>query len=178
MAKTLTVTLHKSEMIYQVQNKTYLTGLSRENGQNFEQVANLQANDDDDHMNQIIRSMDGAFAELKTKLSQYISSTTEPLNGYTANNVQLLTETVAGEVTTPVNYILTLDMPSNFNDAVKETIAAACDKYVVNTAIADWFVITKPDEAPSYISLATVALQTIREAINKRISPTRTTPVV
>lgn len=170
MAKTLTVTLHKSEMIYQVQNKTYLTGLSRENGQNFEQVERLQANDDESHINQIVRSMDGAFAELKTKLSQYLESSSVDS---TANNIQVAT-TGTGNTT----YVLALNMPSNFNDAVKETIAAACDKYVVNTAIADWFVITKPDEAPSYISLATVALQTIREAINKRISPTRTTPVV
>lgn len=170
MAKTLTVTLHKSEMIYQVQNKTYLTGLSRENGQNFEQVERLQANDDESHINQIVRSMDGAFAELKTKLSQYLVSSSV---ASTANNIQVAT-TGTGNTA----YVLALNMPSNFNDAVKETIAAACDKYVVNTAIADWFVITKPDEAPSYISLATVALQTIREAINKRISPTRTTPVV
>lgn len=170
MAKTLTVTLHKSEMIYQVQNKTYLTGLSRENGQNFEQVERLQANDDESHINQIVRSMDGAFAELKTKLSQYLASSSV---ASTANNIQVAT-TGTGNTT----YVLALNMPSNFNDAVKETIAAACDKYVVNTAIADWFVITKPDEAPSYVSLATVALQTIREAINKRISPTRTTPVV
>lgn len=170
MAKTLTVTLYKSEMIYQVQNKTYLTGLSRENGQNFEQVERLQANDDESHINQIVRSMDGAFAELKTKLSQYLASSSVAT---TANNIQVAT-TGTGNTT----YVLALNMPSNFNDAVKETIAAACDKYVVNTAIADWFVITKPEEAPSYISLATVALQTIREAINKRISPTRTTPVV
>lgn len=170
MAKTLTVTLYKSEMIYQVQNKTYLTGLSRENGQNFEQVERLQANDDESHINQIVRSMDGAFAELKTKLSQYLESSSVDS---TANNIQ-----VAATGTGNTAYVLALNMPSNFNDAVKETIAAACDKYVVNTAIADWFVITKPDEAPSYISLATVALQTIREAINKRISPTRTTPVV
>lgn len=170
MTKTLTVTLYKSEMIYQVQNKTYLTGLSRENGQNFEQVERLQANDDESHINQIVRSMDGAFAELKTKLSQYLASSSV---ASTANNIQVAT-TGTGNTT----YVIALNMPSNFNDAVKETIAAACDKYVVNTAIADWFVITKPDEAPSYISLATVALQTIREAINKRISPTRTTPVV
>ena len=51
MSKVLTVTLYKEEMIYQVKNKTYLTGLSRENGQNFEQVERLQANDDDSHIN-------------------------------------------------------------------------------------------------------------------------------
>lgn len=168
MAKTLTVTLHKSEMIYQVQNKTYLTGLSRENGQNFEQVERLQANDDESHINQIVRSMDGAFAELKTKLSQYLESTSA---SSVADNIQKAI-TGAGFTT----YALTLNMPNNFNDAVKETIVAECDKYIVNTAISDWFVITKPDEAASYIALATTALQNIREAINKRVSPTRTVP--
>lgn len=170
MSKVLTVTLYKEEMIYQVKNKTYLTGLSRENGQNFEQVERLQANDDESHVNQIIRSMDNAFAELKSKLAQYLASTSV---ASASDNIQLAT-TGTGLTT----YVMALNMPTNFNDAVKETIAAACDKYVVNTAIADWFVITKPDEAPSYIALAGTSLQTIREAINKRISPTRISPTV
>ena len=40
MAKiALTVTLYMSEIIYRVQNKTYITGRSRQNGNNHEEVA-------------------------------------------------------------------------------------------------------------------------------------------
>ena len=53
--KTIAITLYMSELIYDVQNKTYLTGRSRTNGTNHEEVANMQANDDDENANQILR---------------------------------------------------------------------------------------------------------------------------
>lgn len=44
--KTITLTLYVSELVYDIQNKTYLTGRSRRTGTNHEEVANMQANDD------------------------------------------------------------------------------------------------------------------------------------
>ena len=73
--KTITITLYMSELIYDVYDKTYLTGRSRLDGTNHEKVANMQANDDDENSNQIVRSIGNAFANLKTKLSEYIEET-------------------------------------------------------------------------------------------------------
>ena len=48
MAKqNVSITLYVSEMLYDIQNKTYLTGRSRQNGQNHEEVANMMASDDE-----------------------------------------------------------------------------------------------------------------------------------
>lgn len=159
--KNIQVTLYMSELIYDVQNKTYLTGRSRSNGTNHEEVANMQANDDDENANQIVRSIGNAFANLKTKLSEYIVET-----GTTASN-KLLTVTS--------NLTLALVMPSNFNQATNDTIASALHQYLVNSAIGDWFTITDKNDASDYVTLAAANLDQIREAVNKRNRPQRAT---
>lgn len=159
--KNIQVTLYMSELIYDVQNKTYLTGRSRSNGTNHEEVANMQANDDDENANQIVRSIGNAFANLKTKLSEYIVET-----GTSASN-KLLTITS--------NLTLALVMPSNFNQATNDTIASALHQYLVNSAIGDWFTITDKNDASDYVTLAAANLDQIREAVNKRNRPQRAT---
>lgn len=159
--KTLTITLHSSEMIYDVQNKTYLTGRSRLTQDNFEEAANMQANDDDENKNQIIRSIGNAFAALKTKLSEYLVE-----DGTTANNVLI-------ELDENSSLVLTLSMPSNYNQATIETIASSAHQYIVNTAISDWFGITNKNDAADYIAYATRNITEMREAVNKRVRPVR-----
>ena len=159
--KTLTVTLYLSELLYDVQNKTYLTGRSRQTGNNHEEVAHMQANEDEENENQILRSLGNAFANLKTKLSEYIEE-----SGTTATN-KLLSKN--GTIQ------LALVMPSNFNQATSETISAALHQYLVNTAIGNWFTITNKNDATDYVTLAAANLEELREAVNKRVRPTRTT---
>lgn len=157
--KTISITLYMSELIYDVQNKTYLTGRSRNTGDNHEQVANMQANEDEENQNQIVRSIGNAYANLKTKLSEYIED-----SGATANNILLSASD---------NLQINLVMPSNFNPATNDTIGAALHQYIVNSAIGEWFTITNKADAADYLALAAANLAEIREAINKRVRPTR-----
>lgn len=158
--KNIQVTLYMSELIYDVQNKTYLTGRSRSNGTNHEEVANMQANDDEESANQVLRSLGNAFSNLKAKLSEYIVE-----SGTTASN-KLLTQ--------DSNLKVELTMPSNFNQSTNDTIAAALHQYMVNSAIGDWFTITDKNDATDYLTLAAANLEQVREAINKRVRPQRT----
>lgn len=157
--KTISITLYMSELIYDVQNKTYLTGRSRNTGDNHEQVANMQANEDEENQNQVVRSIGNAYANLKTKLSEYIED-----SGSTANNILLSASD---------NLQINLVMPSNFNPATNDTIGAALHQYIVNSAIGEWFTITNKADAADYLALAAANLAEIREAINKRVRPTR-----
>lgn len=157
--KTISITLYMSELIYDVQNKTYLTGRSRNTGDNHEQVANMQANEDEENQNQVVRSIGNAYANLKTKLSEYIED-----SGSTANNILLSASD---------NLQINLVMPSNFNPATNNTIGAALHQYIVNSAIGEWFTITNKADAADYLTLAAANLAEIREAINKRVRPTR-----
>ena len=161
--KVIAITLYMSELIYDVQNKTYLTGRSRQTGTNHEEVANMQANDDDENANQIMRSIGNAFANLKTKLSEYINESD--------------TSTNDKQISSTGNLTLSLNMPPNYNNASNDTISTALHQYLVNSAIGDWFTITNKNDASDYITLAAANLEQLREAVNKRMRPTRTNVV-
>lgn len=157
--KPITITLSIPELVYDIQNKTYLTGKSRRTGSNHEEVANMQANDDDENANQILRSISMAFATLRTKLSEYLDidesgATDEPQKS-------------TGELS------LTMNMPSNYNTSTVKTLAEAAHQYVVAVAIADWFTITDKTDAADYSRSATSALQILSEAAHKRLRPER-----
>ena len=158
----ITITLYKSELTYDVLNKTYLTGRSRDDGTNHEDVAHMIANEDEENINQVLRSLTNAYATLKTKISEYLVES----------------ETMASNVlTTPTgNYAVTLKMPSNTNKATRDSIAAAMHQYLVNMALAEWFTITNKDDAADYSTLAAANLEQLREALHQRVRPTRTTP--
>ena len=159
--QTIHITLDLAEIIYDIQNKTYLTGKSRHDGTNHEQVANMQANDDDECANQILRSISSAFNNLKTKLAEY-----------------LVTMTVNGDnspLTADGSLAFTLSMPSNYNNATVDTIASAAHQYIVSSAVAEWFAITCKSDTTQYTDLADVCLKIISEAINRRKRPVRKT---
>lgn len=160
--KTLALTLYASEIIYDVENKTYLTGRSRGNGSNHEEVANMQANEDDENRNQILRSIGNALGVLRTKMSEFIVG-----SATTANDALINGES---------NITITLTLPSNYNQATADSIAAAAHQYFVASATADWFTITNKADAADYVAVASASLEQLREAINKRVRPTRTTP--
>ena len=159
--KILNITLYYSELVYDVQNKTYLTGKSREAGDNFEAVANMQANDDEENRNQVLRSIGNAVSALKARLSDYIIDV-----GDSSSNILQVVEN-------DDKLELVLSMPSNYNNATRDTIAAAAHQFIVNTAIGDWFAITNKADAADYIAQATANIVEIREAISKRVRPNR-----
>jgi hypothetical protein len=65
--KTLTVTQQVKELVYDIQNKAYLTGQAREAaGKSYQVASNMQASDDDENSYQIRRSLANAFSSLKS----------------------------------------------------------------------------------------------------------------
>lgn len=160
--KTITITAYVSEIIYDAQNKTYLTGRSRQNGTNQEEVAHMQLNEDEENENQLLRSIGNAFANLKTQMSEYIEE-----SGTTGDNVLM-------DKATDIK--ITLSMPNNYNQSTIATISSAVHQYLVNTAVAEWFTITNKADAADYVTLATANLSQIRDAINRRVRPVRTNP--
>lgn len=157
--QSIVISLDIDEVVYDIQNKTYLTGKSRSEGDNHEQVANMQANDDEENLNQVLRSVQCAFAQLKTKLGEYLNLPAER-----GDNVLMERDKALS---------LSLMMPSNFNSSTVDTIAAAAHQYVVSVAVCDWFTITCKKDAPEYSALAASALRAISEAVNKRVRPER-----
>lgn len=157
--QTIFLDLDLNEIVYDIQNKTYLTGKSRHDGSNHEKVAHMQANDDEENANQILRSVTMAFSTLKTKLGEYLD-----LTGTTANNEP---------VSMDKGLRLALRMPSNYNRSTIDTLASAAHQYIVSMAVADWFTITNKSDAADYKTLATVSLEIITESASKRSRPVR-----
>lgn len=157
--QTVTIKLDLNEIVYDIQNKTYLTGKSRKDGNNHELVANMQANDDEENANQVLRSVTMAFSNLKTKLGEYLD-----LDKSLAVNDLLSRDAPLA---------LALKMPSNYNLSTVDTIAAAAHQYIVSMAVADWFTITHKVDSQEYKTLADVSLGIISEAVNRRSRPVR-----
>lgn len=160
--QTINITLDINEIVYDIQNKTFLTGKSRHEGENHEQVANMQANDDEENANQILRSISAAFSNLKTKLGEYLK-----IPRLDASNELITRDT---ELT------LNLLMPSNYNLSTIDTVASAAHQYIVSMAVNDWFTITDKKDAPEYAALAKTSLAILSEAVSKRSRPVRVIP--
>jgi len=157
----LTITIDIKELIYDIQNKTYLTGRSRCDGKNYRQVALMQANDDDENYNQIMRSIGNAFARVQNELSEVLDVAT-----YNCDNHLELSDTARA---------FSLQMPSNFNSAATAAIAAAIHGFIVTSATAEWFMITNKTDTEDYGRQAEESLKLLRESLCKRSRPTRST---
>lgn len=157
--KTITITLHISEITYDVQNKTYITGRSRSDGSNYEDVAHLQMSDDDEEKNQLMRSIGNAVSSLRSGLGEYIE-----VAGLSGDNI------LASE---DENIIVKLNLPDNYNEAMTDTISSAMHQYIVNTALADWLTMTDKQDAADYLTFAAANIERIKDALYKRSRPVR-----
>ena len=163
--KTITITLNKDELLYDIENKAWLTGRSREDGNNFAAVSKMQAGDETADRNQMLRCISNAVASLRNNIAEWLSdaASTSAVN-------TLITDSAA--------YTIVMQMPMNYNTSENATLAAAMHQYVVNTSLAEWFNMTAKDEVTDYFTLAAANLQQVREASLKRVRPTRPTPTI
>ncbi|MDE5870891.1 MAG: hypothetical protein K2H22_02945 [Muribaculaceae bacterium] len=156
----ITVTIDIHELVYDIQNKTYLTGRSRGDGKNYRQVALMQVNNDDENYNQIMRSIGNALAKVKAELSEVLKE------NLTVGNNTLNVDTAI--------VTLKLQMPGNFNNAATDSIVAAIHQFIVAFVTSEWFMITNKADTEDYAHLAETSLEMLRESLCKRKKPSRT----
>lgn len=156
------ITLSIPEIVYDVQNKTYLTGRSRDDGSNGRQTAAIQAGNDDPDLNQILRSLQTGIGCLLTELADWL-----PLGDKEFSNTTL------PSLEKPIE--IDLRLPTFFNPSLLRGVADAAHAYLTAVAVADWFAITNKADAPQYATAASEALATLRRAITRRTSPVRRT---
>ncbi len=156
---TANLNLSIAEIVYDIQNKTYLTGKSRADGSNHQQVAQMMANEDEENANQIMRSIHSALGEIRNALAEYTQSGDASVTNTWDDNLD--------------NVLIRCELPSNYNPSTLTTVAGAIHQYVVARAVAEWFTITDKADAADYQTQARQSLSTIAEALSKRIRPTR-----
>ena len=156
--KSLTITLYMSELIYDFQNKAFLTGRSRRaSDMDAEEASNIQASDDDEDKKQALRSIQNADRQLRVETD----------NGTTASN-ELIDDST--------NIVISLSLPSNYPLALKDALTSSIHDYIINKALMDWFIITNPNESKTYAELSVAAIKNLHEVFNRRERPRRTDP--
>ena len=151
-----------SELIYDFQNKAFLTGRSRRAADmDAEAASNIQASDDEEDKNQALRQ--NAYSKLLVELSESVRTG----SGTTASN-----ELIDGDTNITIN----LSLPSNYPLALKDALTSSIHDYIINKALMDWFVITNPNEAKTYSELSVTAIKNLHETFNRRERPSRTAP--
>ena len=155
----ITVTIDIQELVYDIQNKTYLTGRSRSDGKNYRQVALMQANNDDENYNQIMRSIRNAIARVKAELAEVLTG------DVTSGDNALKTDAEA--------VVLLLEMPGNYNNSATDSIVAAIHQYIVAFVTSEWFMITNKADTDDYAHVAETSLEMLREGLCKRKKPSR-----
>ena len=163
--KTLTVTQQVKELVYDIQNKAYLTGQAREaeGTKSYEAASNMQASDDDENSYQIRRSLANAFSSLKSLLGEYLQE-----DKSTSNNL------INKEIDNDGELTLAFELPSNYNSSA-DALGNGIHAYLVDMALGDWFAITNKEDAQTYVAHSAVSLENVKRALYKRSRPERPT---
>lgn len=164
--KTLTVTEEVKELMYDIMNKSYLTGQAREfeGTKNYEASSNMQASEDDENSYQLRRSLANAFSSLKSLLGEYLDE-----NKTTSNN------RIPSEIDSDGQLTLAFKLPSNYNNASADSLGNGIHAYLVDMALYEWFTITNKADAEDYLNHSATSLEVVKRALYKRSRPTRPT---
>lgn len=164
--KTLTVTQEVKELIFDIQNKAYLTGQAREaeGAKGYEAASNMQASDDEENSYQLRRSIANAFSSLKSLLGEYLNE-----DKSTSNNL------IQTEIDNDGQLTLAFLLPSNYNNASADSLGNGIHAYLVDMALGEWFSITNKEDAKTYIEHSAASLEIVKRALYKRSRPERPT---
>lgn len=164
LKKTLTVNIQVKELMYDIMNKTYLTGQAREAAGilGYEAASKLQASEDEENSYQLRRSIASAFSGLKSLLGEYLDE-----NKTTTDNI------IPTQIDSDGVLTMAFKLPSNYNNASADSLGNGIHAYIVDMSVADWFTINNKADAGDYVSHANLSLETVKRALYKRSRPTR-----
>lgn len=108
----------------------------------------------------LARAMDKALADVKAQCARYVTT------GRVMDNNQLACP--------EGDYVLTLDMPDSWNIGVMSGLTNTAHDYVTCICVHDLFSKINPNDAPSYLVRAQDDLTRIKELLECRTRPVRT----
>ena len=157
--KNVTATIKISWLLYDIMNETFLRGRTIQNKENHKEVASMFASEDEENREKILRSIKRSFAEVQTELAEYLNE-----NGTTTDN---------SHFDGSHDLVLNLTIPSNFNEAATTGVGEQVHAYLMNSTIADWYIVTNKGDAEQYYALANKSMELIRQSVSKRTRPTK-----
>lgn len=158
--KTRTITLHKSEIFFDIDAVTHIFSRASE-GNGLQRADALEADTlDPTNKAMVTRFADRHVAELKEKLSRFLTTETKTAT--------------APVITTATSYAFSLYVEDAFQDEALDPLGFAMEQYIAEGCIADWYRAAGDPQAASYQQYQGVSLQTALGYLVKRKFPSRT----
>lgn len=167
MNETIKLTLVKSLILESVKNETFQKGKFDKSVDAKAITAAYveQAGNEAYHERILQRSLYTSLEELKTHLSDYLSSS----GGTTANNDISSTET--GD-----NIIISLVVSDRFNKGYTDSLARLSSKYIEEAMLMDWWRPVNEKQSAMYATFVERDLQAIKRCFNKTAPVAPTVP--
>lgn len=169
MKNLLKIQLNGNDLLYDVQVKTYLVAQGA-TSDSPETRSAIQVDDTETSDAQIRRSLDVAYAALCRSIPEYLMPGDYDVAG--GGCIVVDGGTCSGDCGCNGDYIFSLHMPENFNRNMLSTAASAAHTYMVHSAVAEWFLLTRRQEAEVHASIANGAFKEFRTSLDERSRPT------
>lgn len=153
--KSATITLLRSELLYDIGNSAYVTGelVGEENEHAHHLVTDVTQ---DGNIDRVTRMLDLAFADLEEKLYPYTKGDVE--DGAEADDKMGETE----------KYVLSLSLPETFSATTLRLVAKLAHEFLVCRVLNDWLGVTSPENAAVWAERSESVGERLRAALTSR----------
>lgn len=159
MDRAITITLLRSEILYDIELVSYAVGQTVM-GED-EQRSLIMDVSDDGKIDKTTLNLNKAWGELLNEIT-----------GYTKAGMDVDVD-VFNILVIPEKYEVRLCVPDSFTKLNAEAVKNSMHAYLANKALEGWFAITKKDEVQYYANEARLELSKVKRFLNTRIKPLR-----
>ena len=156
--KTITLSVSRNEILYDVNNISFVTSDLMEQGEAKHQVADVGQKGNVDWATRI---MNLSFREVVEALYPFAKTAVE--DGYTKDDT----------FTENSTYSVELNVVDDFSQTTADLIVELIHNFMVYRILYEWFIITSPDRAKEWETKYLETLRDIRNKLNNRTGVTR-----
>lgn len=156
----ITITLIRSELLYDIELVAYAVGETIR-GEDERERSLVMDVSDDGKADKTTINMNKAWGELLNEITGYTKIGMD--ENVDTNNILVI----------PEQYEVRLRVPDAFTKLNAEAVKNAMHAYLVNKALEGWFAITKKDELEYYANESRLELAKVKRFLNMRIKPLR-----
>ena len=161
--RRITITLNRSVLLHHIGQIAYKEGAVINTGDDKARSDVQDVASDDDTVARLTYSLDTAWGELLAALSRMTERSTDVTSS-------------DDSFTERQTYVFTLAKGDEFPDAIIEPLTRAMHDFMVFSALAQWFAITKPEKVAYYDSMAADRKDAARDYANRDDGPLRIPP--
>ena len=149
------ISINHSEVIFDVRNITHKIGRSHFSGDNFVNVAVIQADESPQDMELLAHFMKRRITDLCARMTRY----------FKGSETKKEVDNVGREY---LNTIIALALPDNWQENNEQNLQTAAYNYVVNACVSDFLTNANARESVIYAEKADMELDLIKYYISAR----------